>query len=428
MLILDVTKRVHTEHVMLSLRLHKGTNPMVWEKACDALEDGCSFPILYNDEVNIPGRMRALNVTREEAEQYVMSNCGEYGLWARSIHSPNAAISYAKIFEITLHNGFDPVTKEQKGPKTGEAESFRNFEDLMDAYTKQITYFIERTADCLPLVYKGTMKESHNLIWSMLFHDSFEKGLGLFEGARYLFYDIETHSIVHVADSMLAIKKLVFEEKYMTMGEMMKALAANFEGYEMQHAKMCHVPKFGNNDKEADAMVRRVSDLIYETTSKQAQRLGVHAFTASQITVDGYLSFGRTIGATPDGRLATQPTSNSINPMNGRDRDGITSMLTSMAGVDTSLSGGQVHHLKLAPESFSKSRRAATSAMLGAFFAAGGGELSIYTVRQEDLIDALDHPENHQDLIVRIGGYSARFVTLSRDLQEEMVARTGYKL
>ena len=426
LLLLDAAKVVHKSAPTLCLRLYDGMDPVLWEKACDDLEAGCSYPLLYNDVVNIPGRMRAHRVSRSEAEQYIMSNCGEYGIWGHSIHSPNAAISYAKLLELALFNGVDQENGQQIGLQTGDAAQFTSFEMLLEAFQKQATYFIERTAQCLPRIYEGAAMDSNNLLESMLHHNSFEEGVGILAGAQYRIIDIETHAIVLVADSLLAVRKVVFEDRKMTMQHLLDALKANFAGYEKERAWLLHAPKFGNNHPEADAMARKISDFIYETTCAQADKLKVHASTASQITVDGYVIYGKNVGATPDGRLAGQPLTNSMNPTNGCDRSGITALLWSMAGVDSSLSGGQVAHLKLAPDAFGEKKRAATTAMLAAYFEAGGGEISIYTVRQEDLIDALEHPEKHQNLMVRIGGYNARFVTLSRELQEEMIARNAY--
>lgn len=426
LLILDAAKVVHGEAPTLCLRVYSGMNPALWEKAMDDLEAGCSYPLLYNDEINIPNRMKAMRVSREEAQQYIMSNCGEYGLWARSIHSPNGAINYAKVLELALNNGLDPMTGTQKGPKTGDAAGFTGFEELLEAFKAQAAYFIRLNADQLLSIYEVAAEESYNLLMTLLYEDCVSKGQGLLKGARYRFYDIETHAIVLVADSLLAVKQVVFEEKKMTMEELLDALKHNFEGYEIQRTWLMHAPKFGNNDSVADEMTRMISDFVQMETAAQADRLGVHAFTASQITVDNYEVMGRYVGATPDGRLALTPVTNSINPANGCDKEGVIALLHSMAGVDSSLSGGMVHHLKLSPSAFGPKRRAATSAMIRTFFAEGGGELSVYTVNQQDLIDAVEHPEKHQDLIVRIGGFNARFVNLSPVLQKEMIARNAY--
>lgn len=426
LLLLDAAKIVHKSAPTLCLRVYKGMNPALWEKACDTLEAGCSYPLLFNDAVNVPGRMRALHIPREVAQQYIMSNCGEYGIWAQSIHSPNAAICYAKILELVLNNGVDPMNGNLVGIPTGDPLTFDSFDKLLDAFKKQSIYFIERTAECLPLIYKGAAKQSHNLLMSMLYHNSFEEGLGLLEGAKYQFVDIETHAIVLTADALLAIKTVVYDQKKMSMQRLLDALKANFSGYEAERAWLLRAPKFGNAHPEADAMTQQISNFVYKETAKQVETIGVHASTASQITVDGYITFGQVLGATPDGRLAGQPITNSTNPSNGSDKNGIFALLRSMASVDSSLSGGQVCHLKLAPDAFSNQKRGATGAMIASFFEAGGGELSIYTVRQEDLIDAMEHPEKHQNLIVRIGGYNARFVALSKELQEEMIARNAY--
>lgn len=426
LLILDAAERVHGEAPTLCLRVHDALDPRLWDKAMETLERGCSYPLLFNDAVNVPGRMSAWHVPREDAEQYIMSNCGEYGLWARSVHSPDGAVNYAKVLELTLHGGTDPMTGRRVGPDTGRAEEFGSFEELWEAFRAQSAFFIRKSADRLRSIYSVAAEDSPNLLMSLLYHDCLETGKGLLMGARYRFYDVETHGVVLVADSLLAIRRLVFEEKSVTMPELLDALARDFEGCEALRAKLLRVPKFGNGDAEADGMTRLVSDFVQAETAAQAERLGVQAVTASQITVDNYEVMGRYVLATPDGRKALTPITNSINPSNGSDRCGVFPLLRSMAGVDTSLSGGQVHHLKLAPSAFSPERRAATGAMLRTFFREGGGELSVYTVRQEDLIDAMAHPEAHGDLIVRIGGFNARFVNLSPSLQREMIARNAY--
>ena len=425
-LLMDAAQTVHGTAPTLSMRVYKDLNPALWEKAMDTLEAGCSYPLLFNDEVNVPCRMKAMRVPREDAEQYIMSNCGEYGLWGRSIHSPNGSINYIKILELVLHNGVDPLTGEKIGLETGDPTQFESVEEIWQAFKKQSSYFIERISDCLPPIYEMAARESNNLLMTPLYADCLERGEGLLNGARYTFCDIETHSVVLTADSLTAIDHVVFKDRRFGMDRLIAALDADFEGYELERSYLLHAPKFGNDNEQADAMTRMVSDFIYEETARQADRLGVHAFTASQITVDGYIVYGKYTGATPNGRKAGEPITNSINPANGCDREGVIALLHSMAGVDPSLTGGQVHHLKLSPAAFRADRRAATSGMIRNFFAEGGGELSVYTVRQEDLLDAMEHPEKHPNLIVRIGGYNARFIAVSRELQQEMVSRSAY--
>ena len=426
LLILDAARIVHGEAPTLCLRLCRSTPEEVWQKALDDLGAGCSYPLLYNDDVNVPGRMRAMRVPREDAEQYIMSNCGEYGLWGLSVHSPNGAINYAKVLELALFDGVDPMTGRREGPATGDGAAFASADDLESAFFTQSRFFIRRCTDRLRSIYDAAAEDSHNLLMSLLYHDCVERGLGLLSGARYRICDVETHAVVLVADAITAVRKVVFEDRRMTMGRLLDSLRADFEGYAPERSLLRRAPKFGNGDETADAQVRRISDFIHEETAAQAKRIGVHAVTASQITVDNYEVMGRYTGATPDGRFAFTPVTNSVNPSNGSDRKGVFALLRSMAGVDSSLSGGQVHHLKLSPSAFSPERRAATAGMLRAFFSAGAGEISVYTVRQEDLEDAVDHPEKHQDLIVRIGGYNARFVNLSPSLQREMLARSAY--
>lgn len=426
LLILDAAKIVHGEAPTLCLRVYSKLNSKLWDKAMDTLEAGCSYPLLYNDELNVPNRMHSFHVSREEAQQYIMSNCGEYGLWGRSLQSPNAAVNYAKVLELALNNGVDPMTGKQVGPKTGDMSAFSDFDEVKTAFKEQALHFLCLVADRLPSIYEIASKDSPNLLMTLLYADCISEGKGILEGARYRFCYIETHAVVLVADSLLAIKKIIFEEKRMTMGELLDALRNNFKGYEMQRSWLLHAPKFGNNNAEADEMVREISSFLHQKTAEQAERLGVQGFLATQITVDNYEIMGRFVGATPDGRFAYMPITNSINPSNGSDREGIIALLHSMSGVDSSICGGMVHHLKLSPSAFGRERRAVTEGMIRTFFSEGGSELSIYTVNQQDLIDAMEHPEKHQNLVVRIGGYNARFVNLTPALQKEMIARNAY--
>jgi pyruvate-formate lyase len=400
-------------------------NSSIFAKAVEVIGEGSTYPILYNDDVNVPGVANAYKVSRDEAEQYIMSNCGEYSLDHRSINSPNGSISYSKLFEITLFNGTDPVSGKPMGIKTGDFTDFKAFNELWEAYGRQAEFFIALISDRMAAIYQAAGKCSCHLFGSMLFDDCIEKGKGLISGTRYLGTDIETHGLLCVADSLTAIKKLVFDDKAITSERLLEALKANFEGYEAERRLMIDAPKFGNDNDEADSMALDLYNRINSITSGQSERLKVDFSLASHISVNAYVQLGSFIGATPDGRKAGSPVTNSCNPIPENDRSGITALLNSMSRLEPSNANGQVNHLKLSRNLFSKQRHK-VDALINAFFENGGCHLCIAVLDRDDLEKAMKEPEKYTNLMVRVGGFSARFVTLSKELQEDILARTLY--
>ena len=187
--------------------------------------------MLYNDDILIDAVMAAQDVPRAEAEQYVPLGCGEIVLDHRSFGTPSGAINLLKLLEVTLHNGIDPVTGQVVGLQTGEFASFASFEALFAAYQQQATYFIEALADHEALEYQITGESTPFLYLSMLYDDCLERGKGLFAGGiRYLGGTLETYGNVNTADSLTAIKELVFDRRVITPERLLEALNANFDG------------------------------------------------------------------------------------------------------------------------------------------------------------------------------------------------------
>lgn len=422
---LEAQRRLRGQAPSLSMRVYAGMNAALFQKAMDVIAEGGTYPMLYNDDCGVPAIERAFGVSREDAEQYVMSNCGEYGLAHRAVCTPSGSVNYVKLLEVTLNNGVDPVTKRPMLLKTGEFESFDSFDAFFDAYLRQARFFVSFLARAMDQVYAAMEQGAPNLLASLLHDDCVARGKGLMEGARYRGLIVETHGLILVADSLLAIKKLVYEEKAMTAGEMLEMLNRNFVGGARARKRMLDVPKYGNDQEEADQMVLRVYDAICRLTAEQAQETSFDFVLPSHISVDGYVYMGRNAGATPDGRMAGQPVTNSNNPLAGNDRNGITALLNSMAKVKPNGVAGQVNHLKISPRVM-REKRALVEGAVKTFFEAGGNYLCISVLGKQDLLNALDQPERYGNLMVRIGGYSARFVSLPPELKEDIIARTEY--
>ena len=386
---------------------------------------GGTFPLLYNDDVNIPGLANAFHVSTAEAEQYITSNCGEYGLDHRSINSPNGSINYPKVLELTLFNGVDPVTGKAAGIQTGDFTAFRSFDELWRAFQAQAEFFIRLISDRMMPIYHAMQADGDNLFASLLFDDCLAQGRGLIAGARYICTLVETHGLITVADSLIAVKNLVFDTQTISAERMLAALRVNFVGYEREQRLMLKAPKYGNDHTAADDMAVQVYDFVGTTTQAQAERIGAHACLATHISVDIYISMGKLVGATPDGRPAGAPISNSSNPPARNDRSGVTALLNSMAKFRPTQLAGQVQHLKLTPDLFAHPSLQA-QALLDGYFNQGGCQLSISVLNRQDLENALREPEKYPNLMVRVGGFSARFVTLPRELQEDIAARMLY--
>lgn len=422
---IEATRVVKEDSPQLSLRFYKGMNPEIYEKALDSISEGRTFPMLYNDDTNVPAVANAFNVSMEEAKQYIQSNCGEFSIDHKSISSPNSGFSYLKVLEVTLFNGIDLLTGKPMGIETGKFSSFQTFDEFWSAYRRQLEFLMKIAADKVDRIYKTIEKTSCHLFACMLFDDCIEKGTGLVQGARYKGTHIEAHSCISAADSITAIKQLVYEKKEINPKKLLEILRANFTGYEKERHMMLGIPKYGNDEADADNMAVAVYDLINKATNEQGKRLNLHFALATHISVDLYVYLGKFCGASADGRMAFKPTTNGNNPIPGNDRNAITSLLNSMVKLKPSNTGGQTHHLKFGKDLF-KNYRDKLEALLNVYFDNGGSQLSIAVMDRGDLENAMKEPEKYADLMVRVGGFSARFVTLPRELQEDIMARTIY--
>lgn len=423
LLAMEASRTVKAVLPQLTLRFYKGMNPQLFSKALDVIGEGCTYPVLYNDDVNVPAVVNSFGIIRKEAEQYVPSDCGEFRIDHRSVGSPNASMCFYKALEVTLFNGIDPVTGKPMGLKTGEFTGLKAFDELWNAYKTQTGFFIKIISDRLLTIYQAMEESAAYLFASMLTDDCIEKGKGLFGGVRYKGGIVETHSLINTADCLTAIKQLVYEKKVLTPEKLLEILKANFKGYEKERRLMLDAPKYGNDDAVADSMALNVYNYACSTVKAQCKRLSLDYCLADLITASGHVYFGRHAGASVDGRLAGAPLANANNPTHGYDRSGVTAMLNSMAKLNPSNIGGQVQNLKFNRDMFTKYREK-LEALLAAYFSNGAPQVMITVVNRGDLENAMKEPEKYANLVVRVGGFSAQFVTLERDLQEEILART----
>jgi len=424
LLAIEASRTVIDVLPQLTLRFHDGMDPRLMEAALRSIEEGRTYPLLYNDDVNVPAVREAFRVGEEVARQYVPLGCGEYVFDHMSFDTPSNNINLLKALEITLRNGVDPVSGKRMGLETGRFEDFRGFEELFQAWQSQMRYFIQAAADQQALQYRIVGRDMSFLLISALYDDCLERGSPILQGGvRYLQGCLECYGNTNAADSLTAIKRLVYDKKAISPAKLLEMLDADFEGYESDRRMLLECPKYGNDDDEADSMLLRVHDFTCATIREQSARTGLHAYLAVVINNAQNTTLGAWVAASADGRKAGMAMANANNPTSGADRNGITAMINSILKPSPRIHAGSVQNLRFSRESF-REEREKVKAILGTYFARGGSQAMVTVIGRGTLEKALKEPEKYKDVFVRVGGFSARFVELPSDVQLEILNRT----
>jgi pyruvate-formate lyase len=424
LVVMESVRQNHISIPQFTLRFYKGQNPALYNKGLDMLAEGYVYPMLYNDDVNIPSVQNAFNVPYIDAMDYLPFGCGEYVINSKGIASPNGAINLLQALNVTLHNGIQPLNGQKMGLPLGKPKEFKTFEDLMKAYKKQVEYFVNHLAQQQDIEYKKAAEDAPLLMFSMLTDDCIARGQGILNGgARYLCGSLESYGNTNAADSLTAIKTIVYDKKIMTLPQLVEILDKNFEGYEKERRMMLDAPKYGNDNDAADDMLVEVDDHIASYCRNQTGKTSMHAYLVVVVNNHANVPMGEMTAASADGRLSKTFMANGNSPMGGRDINGVTSMLNSLVKPDSKIHAGYVQNMKFSKGLFAKNRTA-VEALLATYWEKGGTQAMLTVVGSDDLENAMKNPEKYGNLIVRVGGYSARFVDLPPNIQREILSRT----
>lgn len=405
----------------LTLRFYDEQNPDLLQAAYDNFTEGCVYPLLYRDEINIPAVVKAFGVDEQTAQQFVPFGCGEYVIDHQSMGTPSGIINLLKALEVTLFEGRDLVT----GKQMGISYPFHNFEEFFEAYKKNVERYIDALAVQEKIEYDVTAKIAPHLFLTLLFDDCIERGKAIFDGGvRYLGGTLESYGNTNTSDSLTAIKQLVFEKKVFSIEQLRLMLRNDFRGYERERQMLINCPKYGNDNEIADEMAVRVHEHVCNYTRQCAKKVGLHSYLIVIINNNANSTFGLYTGASADGRFYGEPMANANNPSGGMDKNGVTAFLNSLVKLDNSIHAGAVQNMKFTKEMFIKYRDK-MEFLLKAYFQKGQ-QAMLNILDKGVLEDALIHPEKYPDLIVRVGGFAARFIELDRKTQEEIVSRTLY--
>jgi len=350
-------------------------------------------------------------VTLQDARNFCLAGCSQIMVPGKSQFANDIGMmNIAKILELTIHDGEDRVT----------------FDDFMAAFKSRLSYYAKMEADVNNRVV-AILRDKEGYAFRALFtQDCLSNGKGCFDGgAVYNHIQLECIGITNAADSLAAIKELVYDRGIVSLNNLRDALLADFEGYEELRNQCLNAPKFGNDNDYVDSIRSDITAHLFDELRKQPSIIGGH-YIPGEVIFTAHGHQGQNTGATPDGRKKGQVLADSAGSMQGADTKGPTALLNSVLKIPVEdICTTIAFNLKFLRESFIKDRDKVT-VLLKSFFAQGGQQMQINVCSPELLKDALENPENHKNLIVRVGGYCDYFYRLPRNLQEEIVLRNGY--
>lgn len=423
---LEVCHECRYVEPQFTLRLYEDTPRDVFDKAMECLADGATYPTLYNDIVHIPGLMHCMKVNEKEAEQYAPFGCGEMNLVGKTVGTPNATINLLKTLNIFMNQGIDPYDGIYKadGVNLKRMNDIKSYEEFFEAYCTLLNHYLDICAYTQKKSYESMNEHVVFLFDSILMDDCLANGKGLLDGGvTYLGGCCETFGNTNTADALTAIKKLVFDDAKYTLTQINDALLADFDGYERMRKELLQCPKYGNDDSYADTVYLQLYNHVSHYTRRAGIRYGLHHYGIVIINNQGNTEWGLKTSASADGRKCAVFLNPSNNPQGGADKRGPTAVLKSISKLDSRFHLGSVQNIKF-QTSFFKENMEKIKQLFKAYFKLGGCQLMVTVIDSGALEDAMKHPENYPDLIVRVSGFSAVFVNLDHEVQKELLSRT----
>jgi len=397
----------------VSIRLYKDIDPDIVSLSYDTISATHSFPLLLNDETIIPGVAEAYDVSIDEAYDYYPCGCGETIL---SPYSPAILVSGWNIPRIV-----DTAIRELH---KNDPELQLDFDMLYSAFIKELKKEAKQKAEYHKLVVDINNENCAFLMSSILVSDCLERGKPVLNGgARYLGAVVMGHGYTNASDSLIAIKKVIIEDRLFTLSELINALDNNFNGFDDIHKELINAPKYGNDNEEADKMLSKLWYDVNDEAKKAGKNVGFDFFTASSVNPGGY-GEGQSLGATADGRLKGQSYAIGNAPTAGADKNGLTALMNSVLKTSPT-NGGTTTNFKISGDFINKERKKFES-LFNAYWEDGGLQATITVVNKGELEAAMKEPEKYPNLLVRLGGWTARFVDLEPFIQKEILTRTLY--
>lgn len=427
-IILDVIEEMRLLQPSSMIQLSKKNPESFINRAVKIVKTGFGQPSIFNTDA-IVQELVGQGKDLIDARNGGASGCVESGAFGTESYILTGYFNLPKILEITLNNGFDPRTQKQIGLQTGDPETYRNVDDLMTAFEKQVRHFVDIKVTGSNIIEKIFIEYVPTPFLSLIIDDCVLTGTDYISGgARYNTNYIQGVGMGTITDSLTVLKKHVFEEKNYSMAELLSALKNNFEGAEDLHYQLVYqTPKYGNDDDRADDQLRNVFEIYYRAVNGRKSPRGAD-YRINLLPTTCHVYFGSVMQASADGRMAGTPVSEGISPVQGADRKGPTSVVKSAAKIDHLRTGGTLLNQKFTPSFFEDDDAIQkVSSLVRSYFRMDGHHIQFNVVNAETLREAQKHPENFKDLIVRVAGYSDYFNDLGEDLQNEIINRTEHE-
>jgi trans-4-hydroxy-L-proline dehydratase len=427
-LILEVVDEMHLLQPSSNLQLSKKNPDAFLKRGMEIVRQGWGQPSIFNADMVVEELLRQ-GKSLEDARCGGTSGCVETGAFGKEAYILTGYFNLPKVLEIMLNNGIDPRTGKKIGIETGDARCFSSYEQLFEAFCKQLHYFVDvkvRGNNVIERLYADYMPAP---FLSMLVDDCIAKGRDYNNGGpRYNTTYIMGVAPATCTDSLAAIKYHVFDGNTATMDELLEAIAHNFEGHEKMRLLLWNkTPKFGNDDDYADAILVHLFNAFFDDVNGRRNTKGGY-YRVNYLSTTCHVYFGSMTGATPDGRKAWEPLSDGISPVQGADRQGPTAVIKSAAKMDHARTGGTLLNQKFTPQLLKgEDGLDKVAQLVRAYFRLDGHHIQFNVVTAATLRAAQTDPEKYRDLIVRVAGYSDYFCDLTRALQDEIIARTEHE-
>jgi len=424
-LILEVIEEMRLLQPSAMVQVSKKNPDRFIRRAAQIIGTGFGQPSVFNTDAIVQELLHQ-GKSLEDARNGGASGCVETGAFGTESYILTGYFNLAKVLEITLHNGVDPVSGKRIGLPTGEPKQWAAFEELLQAFEKQLNYFINIKIKGSNIIDRIFAENIPVPFLSLVIDDCIANGKDYNNGgARYNTNYIQGVGLGTITDTLTSLRFHAFEQKTCSLSEMLEATDLNFKNHTpLREVLLNETPKYGNDNDYADEQAKTVFNLFYHAVNGRPNTKGGH-YRINMLPTTSHVYFGSVTGATADGRLAFKPLSEGISPVQGADRNGPTAVIRSAAKIDHLKTGGTLLNQKLNPDLFkSDTGKEVVLHLVRSYFRMDGHHIQFNVVTADTLREAQLHPEDHKDLIVRVAGYSDYFNHLSEALQEEIIART----
>ncbi|MDI9370818.1 MAG: glycyl radical protein [Synergistaceae bacterium] len=425
-MILDVLDELQLLQPQVSVHISSKTPNRFLRYACKVMRRGSGYPSAFNTDEVIMEQI-GMGKTVEDARAGGTSGCIETGSFGKEAYILHGYLNVPKIMELALNNGVDPLTGKQISIKTGDPVSFASFDDFYAAFEKQLRYVVDTKIRTDNYIQSMFARYAPAPYLSVLIHDCIENGRDYYDGGpRYNTDYIQCCGIGTVTDSLSVLKKHVYQDKTLDLGDLLRALKDNWEGWEeMRQFVWNRTPFFGNDDDEADSVMQRVYASLLDAIDGKHSPKGP-TYHVNMLSTTCHIYFGKMLGATPNGRFAHAPESDGTSPSHGADRNGPTAVVKSLSKMDQVKSGGTLLNQRFLPSVLEgDTGLEKMGQLIRTYFKLGGHHIQFNVVDTETLRKAQKNPDEYRSLLVRVAGYSDYFVDLDEYHQEEIIARTA---